>query len=146
MEYLTKAETIKELQKIQAHHESKQETTKASNIGMLVDLVTNSSIKNYYTTKSLSGYINIGFICEILMLNYLHIEKEDNMHEIKSLVNNTPHVLTNEHVKIVYILVINQKSHGIYQVNASEILGLRLTYKNIQALKTLKKIGGLEVL
>lgn len=136
MEKLTKHETIQELKKIKAYHHERHETTKERNMHALINLIRACNINEYETTRTQHGHVNIGFICERIALNYFNLTKEDDMHEIKSIVNNSAHVLDNEHVKVVYILIINQKIKGLYKVNACFIYGIKLSVKYLTSLKS----------
>lgn len=134
MQRLTKAQTLQELQRIKNHHHERREVTKEKNISILMNLVKKCTLDEYNTTLTPKGFINLGFIGEALALNYFNLKREDEMHEIKSIINNPAHILENESVQVVYILVINQKLQGLYRVNASLVYNIRLSIEYLKGL------------
>lgn len=134
MQRLTKAQTIQELQRIKNHHHEKHEVTKERNISILMNLVKKCTLDEYNTILTPKGFINLGFIGEALALNYFKLKKEDELHEIKSIINNPAHILENANVQVVYILVINQKLQGLYRVNASLVYNIRLSIEYLKGL------------
>ena len=94
-------------------------------------------------TKNNNGHMNLGDIVEKIVLEYLGLESEDNEHEVKAIVVNTPNILKNKSVNTAYIFYMKQKYEGLYRVNAQDILGVRLTKDNFLKLKR-EKVATLE--
>lgn len=124
-------------------------STKSNMIMSLARFVKKCNIENYINIKSNdveNGY-NIGDIGENIVLKYLGLKKENLLHEVKTFCIDTPHILTNEKVKTVYILSFLNGFNGLYKVSAKECLNKRLGKKYLMSeCKTIKKICDLEAL
>jgi hypothetical protein len=121
--------------------QSKQEknTTKQKDLLLFIKFLKKSSIENFTTEYTEKHNINIGLLCENLVLKYLGLQSENLENEVKSYVVNTWNVLTNEKVSNVYIMICNNSSilkNGLYKIEGSKILNKRFTsLKEIKALK-----------
>lgn len=133
---LSKKQVV-ELLTLQAKQEKNK--SKAKDLLLFIKFLKKSSIDNFYTEYTEKHNINIGFICENLVLKYLGLESENLENEIKSFVINSWNVLTNEKVATVYIIICNNSNilkNGLYKVQGSKILNKRFTsLKDIKALK-----------
>jgi hypothetical protein len=94
-------------------------------------------------TSHKNGHMNMGDIVEVVMCEYLGITKEDDLHEIKSIVVNAPNELTNASVKVVYIFYMKQNLEGVYKVNAKEVLNKKITKEVFKSLN-LEKVATLQ--
>lgn len=125
--------------------------TKKKQVNNFLRVVKKSNLDNYIVRVSSNGYYNIGDIGECLMLQYLGIDKEDNNHEIKTMVKNSPNILVNDNVKVVYLLILSQDSkkdkvkNGLYKVNAEEVLNIKITKSLLNTLN-LEKIANFKEL
>lgn len=135
MNVLNKIELLKNL-KINALNTLN--TTKKDYINMVIKMVESCKVDNYACTFSTKGNANLGHIIETIALNYFNIDKEDEMHEIKALFNNSPNVLTNSNVKVVYVVVCSKKMRGLYKVDAKDVYNIKLTTKYLELIKTEK--------
>lgn len=135
MNVLTKNELLENL-KINALNTTN--TTKKDYINMVAKMVKNCKVENYACTFSTKGNANLGHIIETIALNYFNLNKENEMHEIKALFNNSPNVLTNSSVKVVYVVVCSKHMKGLYKVNAKDVYNVKLTNKYLESIKTEK--------
>lgn len=116
-------------------------TTKKKQVNNFLKLVKKSNLNNYIIRVSKNGYYNLGDIGECLTLQYLGLEREDNNHEIKTMVKNSPNILINDNVKVVYILLLSQDSkkdkikNGLYRLNAEEVLNIKINKGLLNTLK-----------
>ena len=135
MNVLNKTELLENL-KINALNTTN--TTKKDYIEIVAKMVKNCKVDKYACTFSSKGNANLGHIVETIALNYFNIKKEDDLHEIKALFNNSPNVLTNSSVKVVYVVVCSKRMKGLYKVNAQDVYNIKLTNKYLETIKTEK--------
>lgn len=117
-------------------HITTQNTTKAQIIENLINFIKTCDIATYNNIKtndSLKG-LNIGDIGENIVFRYFKIDKENEMHEIKTFIIDTPNILIDKKVKIVYIFMVFNDINGLYKVNASDIYNIRLSKKLVKNL------------
>jgi len=126
-----------ELLTLQAEEEKNK--TKKKDLLLFIKFLKKSNLKQFTTERTEKNNINIGFLCENLILNYLGLESENLENEIKSFVINGWNVLTNKNVSNVYIMICNTSNilkNGLYKIEGSKILNKRFTsLKDIKALK-----------
>lgn len=118
---------------------TKQDRERAFKTLDVLDVVERCKCNDYAVQYDNYNHINIGVLLESIVLNELNLLKEDNFHEIKSLVNNTPNILKNPNVKVVYIVVIKSSLKGVFECEAWEVFNKRLTLKEVKNLTTLKR-------
>jgi hypothetical protein len=117
-------------------YKNSNDITRAERLKVVKRLVKRANIEDYKNITTSKNGINVGYIMEDLVLNYLGLECEDNMHEIKSLIINTPNILKNDNVKVVYIVIISKYFNGLYRLdNASKILNIRFGINEFRELK-----------
>lgn len=133
---LSKKQVI-DLLTLQAQEE--KNISKKKDLLLFIKFLRKSSLEIFTTEYTEKKHLNIGFICENLVLNYLGLTTENLENEVKSFVVNTWNVLTNENVSNVYIIICNNSNilkNGLYKVQGSKILNKRFTsLKDIKALK-----------
>lgn len=131
---MTKKEVLKNLKKNLREEEN---ITNAKYISKIIRLVSKSKRLEYRgasVSLSQKGNLNFGCLLERIVLDYFHLEREDNNHEIKCYVNNTTNILTNENVKICYVLLISEVHNGLYRVDADLIRNIKLRKKYLISL------------
>jgi len=117
-------------------YKNTNDITRAERLKVVKRLVKRAKIEDFKNITTSKNGINVGYIMEDIVLNYLGLECEDDMHEIKSLVINKPNILKNKNVKVVYIVIISKYFNGLYRLdNASKILNARLGINEFRALK-----------
>lgn len=134
---MTKKETIKQLEK-QANYYllsgTKQDKERAIRTFEVIELIERCKCNNYHIQRDNKNHINLGYILESLLLDEMQLLKEDEAHEIKSLVNNTPNILINKNVKVVYVIIVKASCKGVYKYKASDVYGKRLTLSTLNSL------------
>lgn len=128
-----------------------QNSTKSNMLLTLARFIKKCNIENYNNIKSNNNNeteksYNIGDIGENVVLKYLGLKKENLTHEIKTFCIDTPHILTNEKVKKVYVLSFLNGFKGLYSVSGKECLNIRLSKKYLMNCKSIKKVCDLEAL
>lgn len=126
----TKNQTLKALNKQATTfllNGTKQDKERATRTFEVIELINKCNCNAFTIQRDNKNHINIGYILESLLLNALNLHKEDYNHEIKSLVNNTPNILTNPNVKYVYVVIVKASRKGVYKYNAKDLLNKRLT-------------------
>lgn len=143
----------KVLEMLKAYQKEETNCTNAKNIKVVMGLVKASKREEYKGASinmNAKKHLNLGCLVERLVLDYFGLEAEDNDHEIKALINNTPNVLDNENVKVCYVALVSESvSNGLYRVEASEIRGKRLGKKEMIKLiknKKAKKVCALSTM
>jgi hypothetical protein len=106
---------------------TKQDKERATRTFEVIELIEKCNCNAFTIQHDNKQHINLGYILESLLLNALNLYKEDYNHEIKSLVNNTPNVLTNTNVNVVYVIIVKASRKGVYKYNAKDLLNKRLT-------------------
>lgn len=113
---------------------TKQDKERASKTLEVAEIVSRCNCNAFTIQHDSKSHINLGYILESATLNALGLTKEDNMHEVKSLVNNTPNILKNKSVKYVYVIIVKSSRRGVYKYNADDVRGKRLTLATLNAL------------
>ena len=128
---------VMELLTLQAEEE--KNISKKKDLLLFIKFLKKSSLEIFTTEYTEKKHLNIGFICENLVLNYLGLTTENLENEVKSFVINSWNVLNNEKVATVYIMICNNSSilkNGLYKIEGAKILNKRFTsLKDIKALK-----------
>lgn len=133
----TKNQTIQLLEKQARNYlmsGTKQDKERASKTLEVAEIVSRCSCNAFTIQYDSKSHINLGYILESATLNALGLTKEDNMHEVKSLVNNTPNILKNKNVKYVYVVIVKSSRKGVYKYNADDVRDKRLTLATLNAL------------
>lgn len=128
----TKNQTIQLLEKQARQYMArgtKQDKERAKKTLEVAEIVSRCTCNAFTIQHDSERHINIGYILESALLNVFGLIKEDNLHEVKSLVNNTPNILKNKNVKYVYIVIVKSSRKGVFKYNASDLLNKRLTLK-----------------
>lgn len=121
-------------------------TTKKRQLENLINFIQKLDIQVYNNLIVNRGgcFLNIGFICEYIILKYLGLEKENDLNEIKAFIINTPHIVAkNSSRKVVYIFSTNEGIEGLYKVSADLVKEKRINkkdFKNFERVATLKNI------
>ena len=127
---MTKKETIKLLERQAKYYlanGTKQDKERAMRTYEVIELLERCKCNNYHIQRDNKNHINLGYILESALLDTMSLLKEDETHEIKSLVNNTPNVLKNENVKVVYVVIVKASKKGVYKYDAKDVYNKRLT-------------------
>lgn len=134
---MTKNQTITLLRK-QANYYfasgTKQDKERAMRTLEVIEILENCKCNAFHIQRDNKHHINIGYVLESALLNVLNLQKENYYNEIKSLVNNTPNVLINTNVKVVYVIIVKASKKGVYKYNASDLLNKRLTLSVLNSL------------
>lgn len=87
-----------------------------------------SNCNKYNISDNSASGINKGYIVENIVLDWKGLETETNYCEVKYFGNETPNPLTNEKVRLVYIVVNKATNRGAYIIrNVKAIRNVRLT-------------------
>ena len=113
---------------------TKQDKDRAKKTLEVAEIVSRCTCNAFTIQHDGKSHINLGYILESATLNALGLTKEDNMHEVKSLVNNTPNILKNKSVKYVYVVIVKSSRRGVYKYNADDVRDKRLTLATLNAL------------
>lgn len=117
-------------------HIATQNNTKAQILNNFIKLVKDCNILEYYNIKTndnLKG-LNLGDIGENIVLRFFNLKRENEMHEVKTFIIDTPNILIDKSVKVVYILMVFNELNGLFQVNAKDIYNKRLSKKLLNEL------------
>lgn len=104
---------------------------KGRNNQMVLDMVELSPLATYKNLINNSKVgINKGSIVENIVLDWKGLETETRYCEVKFFGNDTPNPLTNESVRLVYIVIAKATEKGAYIIrNVKAIRNQRLTLK-----------------
>lgn len=104
---------------------------KGRNNQMVLDMVELSPLATYKNLINNSKVgINKGSIVENIVLDWKGLEQETRYCEVKFFGNDTPNPLTNESIRLVYIIIAKATEKGAYIIrNVKAIRNQRLTLK-----------------
>lgn len=103
------------------------------------------SLINQLNMDSFKGNDNLGHIAESIVLKYFDLKREDDLHEVKSLIINQWNTLKEESRQVCYVLVCCGSKfldNGLYRIKADLIYDRdNIGIKELRALNPQKVCG-----
>lgn len=144
MKHYTKAEALEAIASMMEANASN--STKASTLERFARLVKATDLDTYTNIKHNKNGANLGDLAERIVLRYLGLDAETEDAEVKSLILNSPNILTNSEVRTVYLLDLHANHSGLYRLDAKAVLNRKIDrrlVRELESAKALEKVASL---